>query len=320
MYMQTAPHSRRQNAALFISQHLRFDDKNQVEISFRGDLLKDHLFPGTGRQEWEVFLPGLAPSSSNFAGTLSLRYDRKLARNVRLEAQAGYGQRPPTLNERYGYYLFNRFDGYDYLGNPDLKNETSWNAEATLNYFGKKIEWQITPYYQQIHHYIMGEIAEGINTMTPGALGVKQNSNLRTAALSGVDAMVLARPLAALQAITTIKYTIGRAVNGDALPLIPPLKVVSSLRFDIATIHVQAECEWAAAQNRVNMSVGEQKTPSWTTLALRTGWSINSFLQCNAGVENLFDKNYREHLDWGGIPRQGRNFYVNAVYTFKTTR
>ena len=109
-------------------------------------------------------------------------------------------------------------------------------------------------------------------------------------------------------------------MNGAPLPLIPPLKIVNSLRYDIATIHVQAEYEWAAAQNRINPSAGEQKTASWTTLALRTGWSINSFLQCNAGVENLFDKNYREHLDWGGIPRQGRNFYLNAVYTFKTTR
>lgn len=320
MYMQTAPRSRRQNAALFISHHLRFNNKNKVEISFRGDLLKDHLLPGTGRQEWEVFFPGLAPSSFHFAGTLSMYYDRKLARNVRLEAQAGYGQRPPTLNERYGYYLFNRFDGYDYLGNPDLMNETSWSAETTLSYFGEAIECQITPYYQQIRHYIMGEVRDGLNTMTPGALGVKQNSNRQRAALSGVDAMVLARPLPALQAVTTIKYTYGRDMNGAPLPLIPPLKIVNSLRYDIATIHVQAEYEWAAAQNRINPSAGEQKTASWTTLALRTGWSINSFLQCNAGVENLFDKNYREHLDWGGIPRQGRNFYLNAVYTFKTTR
>jgi outer membrane receptor protein involved in Fe transport len=52
---------------------------------------------------------------------------------------------------------------------------------------------------------------------------------------------------------------------------------------------------------------------------MRTGWNINSFLQCNAGIQNIFDRNYREHLDWGSIPRPGRNVYLNMIYKFSKT-
>jgi iron complex outermembrane recepter protein len=62
---------------------------------------------------------------------------------------------------------------------------------------------------------------------------------------------------------------------------------------------------------------GEQETPWYTILHLRGGCKMNNKLRMTAGVENLFDRRYPEHLDWGGIVRPGRNFYVNLNYTFK---
>ncbi len=38
--------------------------------------------------------------------------------------------------------------------------------------------------------------------------------------------------------------------------------------------------------------------------------------QLNAGVENIFDAYYCEHLDWGNIARQGRNFYLQPGIGF----
>ena len=39
-------------------------------------------------------------------------------------------------------------------------------------------------------------------------------------------------------------------------------------------------------------------------------------LSANGGIENLLDTKYHDHLDWGGIPRPGRNFYLNLSYSF----
>lgn len=316
MYMQTAPLSERHDAAVFLSQPFRINERNRMEVSLRGDIVKDHLGSGIGEQQWEVFYPAMASKTSLAAGTASLRYTWKPRPHVKVEVLTGYGQRLPTLNERYGYYLFNRFDGYDYLGDPFLKKETSVNTEATFHYFGENIELQLNPFSQRIYHYIAGRIAETFETMTPGAAGVKQYANTRYADIRGFDAMALARPHASLQAIASLKYTYGKSAAREPLPLIPPLKSVASLRYQWRHVYAQAEWEWATAQKHAASSAGEQTTPSWNTLAFRTGWTINSFLQCNAGVENMLDRHYREHLDWGGIPRPGRNFYFNAIYTF----
>ena len=36
----------------------------------------------------------------------------------------------------------------------------------------------------------------------------------------------------------------------------------------------------------------------------------------NAGIENLLDKKYHTHLDWGNLPRPGRNINVTIEFVF----
>jgi iron complex outermembrane receptor protein len=100
------------------------------------------------------------------------------------------------------------------------------------------------------------------------------------------------------------------------MPLIPPLKSVTSLLYKLKKFNIQGEWEWSAAQHRVSTSFDEQITPSYSILALRADWKLSSNWQLSGGIENILDKRYREHLDWGGIPRMGRNLYINIVYKF----
>jgi len=318
MYMQTAPDAIRQDAGLFVSQEFRINPKNKLWLTLRGDLIADHITDGIGSQQWEVFNSDVRETSYHLNKTFSANYRRNISGNLQLEIQTGYGERTPTLNEKYGFYLFNRFDGYDYLGNPKLRNESSWNAELTMSYFGSRIELQITPFYQIIRNYIIGELKPDLSVMTIGARGVKQNTNIESARLAGAELMLLASPARSLQWITTIKYTHGTTAS-DAMPLIPPLKSVTTLLYKIQKFTLQGEWEWSAAQHRVSSSFGEQPTPSYSILALRAGYTLTPSWQLGGAIENIFDKRYREHLDWGGIPRPGRNLYLNIVYKFSTS-
>ena len=315
MYMKTAPQSRRHNAGLYVSQSLRLSDRSKAGISFRADINRDQVFEGTGYQQWQVFSADMNKTSTNSANTLTLTLESRLAGRVRLELQAGTGERIPTLNERYGYYLFNRFDGFDYLGNPEINSEQSLNAEATLICFGDHMELEFTPFYQRIQDYIMGGMTH-YSAMTSSALGVKQYLNLPWAALSGLDILYMASVSNNLKWVANLKYTRAADDEGAPLPLIPPLKTVNSIRYEKSRINISVEWEWADAQRRVSTMALEKPTPAWSVFSLRTGWQINSLLRCNAGVENLFDKNYREHLDIGGIPRPGKNIYLNVIYKF----
>ena len=316
MYMQTAPLARRQNAGIYIQQQFRLEGNSRLSLSVRGDVVRDFLHDGVGRQQWTVIDPGLATSSARFLKTFRASYRRNLGQSMQLELRGGYGERIPTLNERYGFYLFNRMDGYDYLGRPALKNETSWDVDIMFSYFRSKVELQVVPFYKIIDDYIFGSILQDYSAMTIGAKGVKQHMNLTWARMAGVDVMILSNPVPALQWITNLKYTYGYTSLRESMPLMPPLKVVISLRYGWKKVHVQGELEWSAAQHRVSRSFGEKQTGSYAVVNLRTGWSVNTTWQLNGGVENILDQNYREHLDWGGIPRPGRNIYMNMTFKF----
>jgi iron complex outermembrane receptor protein len=128
--------------------------------------------------------------------------------------------------------------------------------------------------------------------------------------------MVLAKPVPAVQWITTIKYTCGTLPGNDAIPLIPPLKSVSTLRYKIGKFDLQGEWEYAAVQHHVSTLAGEQATPAYSIVNFRTGVKPGERWKISWGIENLFDRRYREHLDWGNIMRPGRNFYLNLNFNF----
>lgn len=316
MYMQTAPLARRQDAGIFIQQQFRLVGNSNLSVSFRGDVIHDFVYDGVGLQQWKIIDPDMEASSMRYLKTFRAAYRRNLSQSVQLELRGGYGERIPTLNERYGFYLFNRMDGYDYLGNPTLKNETSWDVDMMLSYFGSAVEFQMVPFFKTIDNYIFGKVLDDFSTMTIGAKGVKQNVNLTWARMAGVDVMILSNPLPAVQWIANVKYTYGVTSLQEAMPSMPPLKIVTSLRYGVKKVHIQGELEWSAAQYRVNRSFGEQQTASYSIVNLRAGWNVSTAWQLNAGIENILDRKYREHLDWGGIPRAGRNIYINMTFKF----
>ena len=59
---------------------------------------------------------------------------------------------------------------------------------------------------------------------------------------------------------------------------------------------------------------GNPYSPAWFTLNLKASYQINSYLQLNAGVENILDKYYRPYSS--GISAPGRNFIFAVRVNF----
>jgi outer membrane receptor protein involved in Fe transport len=74
-------------------------------------------------------------------------------------------------------------------------------------------------------------------------------------------------------------------------------------------------------QDLVAASLLESPTPGFVVWDLRGYWRIRDGLLTTAGVENLTDKTYREHLDFrspSGIQvfQTGVNFYAGAEVNY----
>ncbi len=113
----------------------------------------------------------------------------------------------------------------------------------------------------------------------------------------------------------------------EPLPGIPPLEFRTGVRLNgtIDTVRWNAEISARIIdeQNRVAQSLHETTTPGFTTWNLRTYWQLTDRFSLVAGVENLTDKNYREHFDFRSqnpLARQvlqpGRNFYIGSTLVY----
>src|SRR5690606_5761294 len=128
-------------------------------------------------------------------------------------------------------------------------------------------------------------------------------------------------PFRNTQVVSTLKYNYGRYSDGSPLPLIAPLKNVTSARYDPGRFAVQAEFEASARQQRVDPKAGEPETDGFRLWHFRATYRLNwmrmkTTLKIEAGVENLFDTAYSEHLDFGRILRPGRNIYTGVSLGF----
>ena len=74
-------------------------------------------------------------------------------------------------------------------------------------------------------------------------------------------------------------------------------------------------------QDRIARSLLESETPGFTVWDLRTFWQASENLSIVAGIENLTDKDYREHFDFRSqtglsIRQPGRNFYFGSQLVY----
>jgi len=317
MYMLTWPNNRMLQSGLSALIKHRLDSLNTLNIGVRADYYNYWLTSVSAKNQLSVLdMPVSAMPS--LLKNISVEWQRKIHTSTRLAASVEYDERVPTASEYYGFYLFNAKDNYDYLGNTRLKHESALRADVKFSHIRKRIHFGLNFYVSNIHHYIMGTVKDGYTAMTPGAAGVKQYENLQQAFLAGTELAVMVKPYAGWQWLSTMKWNYGSDQHGHALPLISPFRMISSIRKEITNFSVQAEMETAAKQNRVSTEAGEQKTPSFCLFHFRASYKFLAFhdqhCRIDAGVENIFDRNYYEHLDWNKIPRAGRNVYVMLTW------
>ena len=75
----------------------------------------------------------------------------------------------------------------------------------------------------------------------------------------------------------------------------------------------------ASAQNLYSSVAGENATPAYAVADLNYGRKLmvgKKELNFLAGVNNIFDKNYHDHMDWNDVPRPGRNIFIKFSVQF----
>lgn len=318
MYMLTWPDNSKWQSGLGLNWMLKIDSLTQLQTNLRVDAINYRLLTSAAKDQVAVF--GYPVGSLNkILGSTGVQLSRLLSRKWMSTMSVSFGERMPTAGELYGIYLFNSNDGFDYIGNPDLKVEKSLQAEVALNYSFRKNRFRLAMNYGQVYNFIKGVHDAGLSAMTIGANGVKRYVNIDRATVIAMELSSQWAIMKQMQWTNTLRYNYAKDAAGNPLPQIAPLKYIGALRYGLHQFSAGLEFEYAAKQNRIDRESGEDQTGFYALLHFRGGYQFyirNVRSEIQLGCENIFDRVYHEHLDWGNIPRPGRNVYVTYKLVF----
>ena len=222
----------------------------------------------------------------------------------------------------YGFYLFNRVDAHDYLGNPDLAQETSWNLHLGSVYSRDKITVQGNLFGYFFSDYIAGVQLDGFSHMTIGALGVKQYINLSNALLYGGELVATWKPWEHATFTSATSVSIGLDNEKSPLPFIPPLKSITGFKFHLKGYQFNFNYTFAMAQNLVNTEKCIDTTAAFR-IFIRNHPFENQFALSPQNIDTtLYDLNHkiRYHTIEGNAHQIYRRYFfahfntIGALY------
>jgi iron complex outermembrane receptor protein len=317
MFMFTLPDNLRQFAGAYAADEWRITASHILRFNVRAEMTHAALLTDYGRSQWGVFTD--TTSTTRFLPSGSIQYIWMAPHHFSVSLTGAYGTSAPTGGQLYGYYLFNTIDNYDYIGNPALRTEKSLQGDVTIAYHHRMLGLSLTGYYHHLYDYIIGSIMTGYLPVMQGAAGVKRYINIPGAFITGAEASLSFDLKHGFQSMNTLTYSYGSLSDGSPVPMLSPLRGISSVRYTYRGWHIQAEADWATARDRINASVGETATGAYILLNMRTGYSLmyhEHIWSLDVSAENMLDQKYRAYSDWGSILRPGRSIVVYLSYSF----
>jgi iron complex outermembrane receptor protein len=319
------PRSQSHDPGLFSDAVLPINEWLSLKAGSRIDWTKISAVPGT--------LPQPAGDEQNF--TLGAGY---LSAECRLDhawvatAGFGYAERAPTPTDLYALTFLEILQpggDLDFRGNVNVRKEQ-------LSQFDLGITFAYDAFRGGLHGY-SGWVDDYVTYQWNSGVMRTQNTNAR---LSGGEFYVERDLSSGVSAFGNISYVQAKdLIRDEPLWGIPPLESRIGLRIkqvgDDPTWGMEFAVRIADDQDRIaraiftdgmsSASLGEQVTPGFTTCDLRGYYRINRALRLVAGVENIGDRNYQEHLDArrdltyaapGGVFRAGVNGYMGLISTY----
>lgn len=221
----------------------------------------------------------------------------------------GYAQRPPALVERYadGVFLGLLQSGFTrVIGDPALRPERDFQIDAGLTAKYENFRGTATYFYSWIVDDITFQ-GEAVADFFDAKLVRFINTPLGT--LTGFETVGEWDWSPSFTPFAKGKYVQGQDETiGGPLPAIPPLEGTAGFRWHDSAKNPMWQLEVGTRvvnqQNRLGQiligdtpTVVEERTGGFTTTYLRGEYKWTKDLNLVAGIDNVFNRAYQEHLD-----------------------
>jgi iron complex outermembrane receptor protein len=339
----------RRLVGLFVERNLVFTDSLSLELGVR----YNRITSNAGEIDATPAMMGMPPAVALRDGfnnadrevvddNLDLVAKLRYAVNPSFSLQLGAARktRAPAYQERYLWLPLQATaglaDGRTYTGRVNLKSEIAREVEAGFDFENGRFHIAPRIFYRDVQDYI-----QGTTSSNPAAVmfvrmmnALNGTSNPDPLEFNNIDAEFYGIDLDwgvqlserwSLEGV--VNYVRGQT-DSDDLYRIPPLNGLIALTYTRARWGASVETLFADGQSKVASFNGEPTSSGSAVFNLRGFWHATRKVRLSAGVDNLADRVYSDHL--AGInrvngnpaiapgerlPAYGRNFFARLDLT-----
>lgn len=269
---------------------------------------------------------------NNFAVTGNAGLIYTPSEQVRIRSLFAIGFRAPNIDDLSRIFESNTASRQLIVPNPGIKPEYTYNIDLGITYaVTEQIRLEAGGFYTWFRNAIAlapfklnGQDSVNYNGYTSKVFA---NQNVNKAFLYGFNASVTADVSKHFRLFSTINYTYGRlqANKSAEVPLdhIPPLYGKTSISYAHTRFSAEGYALYNGWKKLVDYNPGGEDnaqyatvdgTPSWLTLNFKLNATVTKAVMVQAGVENIWDRNYRYFAS--GFSAPGRNFILSVRSNF----
>lgn len=251
-------------------------------------------------------------SPSAWVGNAALMYQLDKSQTVYAAFSSGY--RAPNVDDMgtLGIVDF-RYE----MPTSGLKPEKSQHTELGYKFQTKRLSGTVAAYYMHLTDLITrvkmdGQVINGYQ--------VYQKENTESAFIRGFETEVNWNVLKNLNVAGGIAYAYGQSLSRkEPLRRVPPFNGRLMSTYRNSKWLAAAEFQFASHQKRLAQGdkddnrIPKGGTPGWKVFNLFGGYNF-SFVQLKAGVQNIFNEDYRTH--GSGINAVGRSAWLSVNLNF----
>lgn len=271
-------------------------EKVDLQIGLRFDYRSIISDPARDPSETDYIRP-IDRSFTSFNGALGAKID--ISENIITRVNLASGFRAPNLAELTSNGVHEGTNRYE-IGNPDLSNETNFQADVSVEFRNDHFEISANGFYNLVNDFIF---------ISPTDSMIDENIVFNylqaDASLYGGEfgLHIHPHPLHWLHVESSFETVIGKLNNDNYLPLIPANTLRNTFRIELNDGKLIKEpfsfISLANTFNQKNVSGFETSTPGYNILSIGGGGSLDldKFkLTFGLNLTNLTDEFYISHL------------------------
>lgn len=320
------PNSKYRSLGIFAQDEFKlFDDRLSTTLGLRYDFInitaEKTLNPvytitngvlNTTPPNQKVIWDSTDTNNSSYSANIGFIYS--LLPSIDLTLGLGASFRSPSLEERFQYI---DQGSVVRVGNPELKPEKGQSVDFGVRHYSDNLKIISSFFYS----YFNDLVAEVPGTFEERNALIK--TNIGEARIYGFDFSTDYNFWRDYIFYATASYVKGDDITADGnLPEIPPLNGRVGLKLSFLE-YLQADVSSTIFAEQNNVAEGEITTPGYAVFNLLLNTAPIKFSSISfriySGVENIFDKGYRNHLSTtrGSITIEpGRNIFVKLAVEF----